>query len=128
MSQAASQAAAFYREVAEKRIVWTMDDEGGYPAPKTRTGRRSMPFWSSKSRVEKIIKTVPAYRGFTPIGFAWDDFVNEWVVDLKKDGYLVGVNWSGDDALGYDLEPEDVVANVTAAIDGRESPFRQPRG
>lgn len=121
MTQAASQAAAFYREVAELRIVWTMDDAEGYPAPKTRTGRRSIPFWSSKRRVEKIIKTVAAYRDFTPIGFTWDDFVAEWVVEIKRDGYLVGVNWSGPKALGYDLEPDDVVANVSAAIQRQSS-------
>lgn len=125
MSQAASQAAAFYRDVATHRVVWTMDDSDGYPAPITRTGRRSMPFWSSKARVQKIIKSVAAYTGFTPIGFAWDDFVAEWVPDLKRGGYLVGVNWSGAHALGYDLEPDDVVANVKAAIEGEVNPFRR---
>jgi hypothetical protein len=93
-----------------------------------RTGRRSMPFWSSKARVQKVIKTVPAYKGFTPIGFTWDDFVAQWVPDLKRDGYLVGVNWSGAHALGYDLEPDDVVANVSAAIEGRVSPFGRGGG
>lgn len=84
-----------------------------------------MPFWSSKARVQKIIKSVAAYTGFTPIGFAWDDFVAEWVPDLKRGGYLVGVNWSGAHALGYDLEPDDVVANVKAAIEGEVNPFRR---
>jgi hypothetical protein len=47
------------------------------------------------------------------------------VPDLKRDGYLVGLNWSGAHALGYDLEPDDVVANVGAAIEGRVNPFRR---
>lgn len=128
MTQAASQAAAFYRDVARDRMVWTLDDENGYPAPKTRTGQRAMPFWSSKSRVEKIIRTVPGYHGFRPIGFTWEVFVAEWVPDLKTSGLLVGVNWSGEHALGYDLEPDDVVTNVTAAIEGRASPFPRRDG
>jgi hypothetical protein len=123
MTQSSSQAAQFYREVAEARVVWTLDDENGYPAPKNRTGRRCMPFWSSKACVETIIRTVPAYSGFRPIGFAWEDFVAEWLPELKSSGFLVGVNWGGPDAVGWDLEPDDVVANVTAAIEGRESPF-----
>ena len=127
MTQAASQAAAFYREVATLLIVWTLNDENGYPAPMTRTGRRSMPFWSSKSRVEKIIATVPAYAGFNPIGFRWEDFLAEWVPELKDANLLVGANWSGIGALGYDLEPDDVVANVTAAMEGRKPPFRRRR-
>ena len=119
MSQAASQAAVFYRDVAEHRIVWTLFDDGGYPAPLTRSGRRSMPWWSSTTRVQKIIRTVPAYSGFTPIGFTWEDFLAEWVPQLRKDRFLAGVNWSGKRALGYDLEPDDVVANVTAVMEGR---------
>jgi hypothetical protein len=119
MTQAASQAAAFYRDVAEHLVVWTMDDAEGYPAPKTRTGRRSMPFWSSKSRVQEIIRTVKAYEGFTPVGFTWQDFLTDWLPDLRNGGFLIGVNWSGTSALGYDLEPDDVVANVSAAIERR---------
>jgi hypothetical protein len=116
MTQAASQPAAFYRDVARDRMVWTLEDEVGYPAPMTKTGQRAMPIWSSKSRVEKIIRTVRAYHGFTPIGFTWDVFTAEWVPDLKTSNQLVGVNWSGKHALGYDLEQDDVVANVTAHI------------
>lgn len=75
MSQAASQAATFYREVAEKRIVWTMDDEGGYPALKTRSGRRSMPFWSSKPRVRNSRSST--YRGRLPCaGRVAPDYAN----------------------------------------------------
>lgn len=123
MTQAASQAAAFYRDVAVHKMVWTLEDDIGYPAPKTQTGRRAMPFWSSKARVQKIIATVEAYSGFTPISFTWEVFVAEWIPELKRDDQLVGVNWSGVRALGYDLEPDDVLANVSAAIERRESPF-----
>jgi hypothetical protein len=45
MSQAASQAWAFYREVAKTRVVWTVRDKGGFPAPMTgRALRRSEVF------------------------------------------------------------------------------------
>jgi hypothetical protein len=117
MSQAGSQAWAFYREVAAKRVVWTVHDEGGFPAPKTDTGQRSQPFWSSKSRVEKIIRTVPAYGGFSPFEITWEDFCTRWVPGLTKDGILVGVNWSGNNAVGYDFEPEQVQKNVQSVID-----------
>jgi hypothetical protein len=117
MSQAASQAAAFYREVAKSRKVWTIRDAGGYPAPKGTSGQRAQPFWSSMSRVEKIIGTVPAYAGFTPHEIPWEKFCSNWVPGLSRDGLLVGVNWSGKRALGYDLEPSQVERNVTAQID-----------
>jgi hypothetical protein len=112
MNHSASQASAFYREVAETRKIWTIRDEGGFPAPMNSEGKRSQPFWSSRSRVEKIIQTVPAYAGFRPHELSWVEFQSRWVPDLKRDEILVGVNWSGPGALGYDIEPDAVQRNV----------------
>ena len=117
MSQAGSQAWAFYREVARTRILWTICDEVGYPIPMTSEGKRSLPFWSSRSRAQRIINTVPAYSGFEPCEVTWDEFCTEWVADLRESNRLVGVNWSGKRAVGYDLEPECLVRNVQAMID-----------
>jgi hypothetical protein len=58
--------------------------------------------------VEKIIKTVPAYTCFEPYEISWEEFVLKWIPGMSKDGFLVGVNWSGTRAVGYDLEPEQV--------------------
>ena len=77
MSASASQAAAFYREVAKENKLWTVRDAGGFPAPKGSDGTRAFPFWSSRSRAETIIKSVPAYAGFTPVEVSWEEFVKE---------------------------------------------------
>lgn len=112
MSTAAAQWAAFAREVAASGRVWAVRDEGGFPAPMTSTGRRAMPFWSTRSRAERVIATVPAYGGFTPHEIAWAEFRDEWLVGAKERGELIGVNWSGPRATGYDIEPDDVRARV----------------
>lgn len=109
MSQAASQAAIFYRDVEATGKLWTLKDEGGFPAPKNSEGIRTMPFWSSKSRVELIIKNVAAYNDFEPVEISIDEFYNCWLMKLKADGQLVGVNWSGKNAIGYDLKPEILI-------------------
>lgn len=118
MSQAASHASAFYREVAATRMLWTIRDAGGYPAPIGADGRRAQPFWSSRARAERVISSVPAYAGFQPVEISWDKFLSAWVPGLTRDGVLVGVNWSGERALGYDVEPDRVAPNVAAAGDG----------
>ncbi len=112
MSQAASQCSAFARDVAKHGLVWTVRDDGGFPAPKTTDGNRAMPFWSSLSRVDRIIATVPAYAGFQPFQISWDLFRDNWLPGLERDGILVGVNWSGPRALGYDVAPKDVRARI----------------
>jgi hypothetical protein len=113
MSQSASQAATFYRDVARTGMLWTIEDVGGYPAPKNQSGRRAMPFWSSLARVKRIIKTVPAYASFHPVTMSWNEFLDEWVSELTTSGCHVGVNWSGKYATGYDCSARDVVANVS---------------
>jgi hypothetical protein len=78
------------------------------PAPLNEQGRRVMPFWSTRSRAEKIISSVPAYAGFRPCQLSLDEFQSRWLDGLERDGLLVGINWSGVSATGYDVEPRDV--------------------
>jgi hypothetical protein len=116
MSQAASQWAAFASEVAKNRRLWTIRDDAGFPALMTDQGSRAQPFWSSLARVERIIRSVPAYSGFTPHELSWDEFRDRWIPGLMKDGLKVGVNWSGSRAVGYDIDPADVQARVEYEI------------
>jgi Protein of unknown function (DUF2750) len=116
MSQSASQAAAFYRDVAAGRRVWTIRDDGGFPSPMTSTGERAQPFWSSLARVKRIIKTVPAYAGFRPHELSWEEFRDRWIPGLTRDGLKVGVNWSGPRATGYDVDPASVQTAVEHEI------------
>jgi hypothetical protein len=112
MSASAAQAAAFYRDVARTRCVWTVRDAGGHPAPKNSRGIRAQPFWSSRSRVERIIKSVAAYAEMQPVEVAWEEFRDITLKQLAGKGFLVGVNWSGPDATGYDLSPDSVRASI----------------
>ena len=116
MSQCASQAMAFYKEVAHTKKVWTIKDAGGFPAPANTDGRRVQPFWSSRSRVLKIIKNIPDYAVFKPCEISWNEFSEKWVPGLVRDNFLIGVNWSGANATGYDLEPEAVREYVEVYI------------
>lgn len=108
MSNAASHAHAFYRQVAQEKKVWTVKDASGFPAPMNSERKRAQPFWSSLSRVELIRKSVPAYAGFESHEISWETFRDRWLPGLKKDGILIGVNWSGDRAKGYDIESDFV--------------------
>lgn len=108
MTQAAAQANAFYMEIAKTGKVWAIRDARGFPAPIGDEGKRTMPFWSTRSKAEKIIKNVSAYHGFEVVELDWETFRDRWLVGLDKDGLNVGVNWSGDMAVGYDVSPINV--------------------
>lgn len=113
MSVSAAQADAFYREVVEHSTVWGVRDAQGFPAPETLEGR-TMPFWSLRSRADGIVAKVPAYAGFEVVGLPLDEWRERWLPGLQRDGIRVGLNWSGDNATGFDLAPEDVEHNMAS--------------
>ena len=111
-------AASFYKEVAQTQIVWGIKDCSGFPAPKGTDGKRVMPFWSSESRALAIIDSLPDYKGFAPVPIPWAEFVSRWVPGLEKEKLLVGVNWSGERATGYDITPSELMENVEIQKNG----------
>ncbi|MEV0284504.1 MULTISPECIES: DUF2750 domain-containing protein [unclassified Kribbella] len=114
MSQSAAQAAAFFTEVNRTGRLWTVRDAGGYPAPSNSQGRRAQPFWSSEARVRRIIKRVPAYSGFDPEELDLASWRERWLPGLGQDGLLVGLNWTGARAVGYEFTAAEVIARLDA--------------
>jgi hypothetical protein len=114
VSISAAQADAFYAESIEAGEVWAVRDGSGFPAPETPDGSRTMPFWSKRSRAERVVTTVAAYAGFEVVPIPLDAFRERWLPGLRGDGLLVGLNWSGKNATGYDLEPASVEASFAA--------------
>lgn len=114
MTTSAAQADVFYKEVLEGATVWTVRDSVGIPAPENGDGDRAMPFWSKERRVQKVVATVPAYSGFATQSVPLAEWRKRWLPGLAKDGLMVGLNWSGARATGYDRLPIEVEANLAA--------------
>jgi hypothetical protein len=110
MSLSGAHRAAFRREASQGGRVYAIRDTSGYPAPAhPDSGRRAMPFWSKPTRAQLIVKHVTAYHGFEVVPITVDDWLSNWMVSLEHDGLLVGVNWAGARATGYDLTPGQVL-------------------
>ena len=117
MSVSAAHADASYREVRDDLVVFTIRDVNGYPAPEGGKRVRAMPFWSKRSRAQKVIDAVPAYGDFQIVEISMADFRDRWLAGLDRDGLAVGLNWSGVAATGYDLTPVEVLQNLIAGDD-----------
>jgi hypothetical protein len=79
-----------------------------------------MPFWRSRSRAQLITKRVNSYKGFEPVQLGLDAFLDDWLPGLRKDGLLVGLNWSGARATGYDVPPTDVAEALAHHLQTRD--------
>ena len=86
VSKSAAQATAFYEEALREGSVWTIRDSAGYPAPLNHDGGRAQPFWSLRSRAERILRQVPAYAGFVVEEIPLDPFRQRWLIGLERDG------------------------------------------
>lgn len=112
MTISGAHADGFYKEVLARGQVWAIRDRDGFPAPES-DGRRVMPFWSRESRAQRVIDSVEAYRDFEVVSLPLDQWRSRWLRGLKRDGLLVGLNWSGARATGYDVDPDDVERNLS---------------
>ena len=109
MSLSGAHKAAFRREVIQDGLVFSIRDADGHPAPAGPDGARAVPFWSKPTRAQLIVKHVTAYAGFEVVPIPVEEWLSTWMTRLEHDNLLVGVNWSGARAIGYDLTPGQVL-------------------
>jgi hypothetical protein len=109
MSLSGAHRAAFRREVPREGRVFSIRDERGFPVSMGADGTRALPFWSKSTRATKVLDQVAAYRGFEVVEIGVDGWLERWLPGLDRDGYLVGINWAGARASGYDMSPAQVI-------------------
>jgi hypothetical protein len=108
MSLSGAHRSAFRRDVPREGRVYSIRDEAGFPIARDADGTRSLPFWSKASRAQRVVAQVPAYRNFDVVEIGLDEWTGRWLPGLERDGLLVGVNWAGPRATGFDVAPGEV--------------------
>ncbi|MET9022400.1 DUF2750 domain-containing protein [Actinopolymorpha sp. NPDC004070] len=62
-----------------------------------------MRFWSTETRVRRIIAAVEPYAGFVPQAIPLTSWQERWLPGLRRDDLLAGLNWTGARATGFDV-------------------------
>jgi len=125
----ADHARAFYREVAVSEEIYGLefDDGDGTPLWPLTGDRNARPFWSSFRRVNEMLEGPLARKRLRIVAYTWHGFTTGIAPDLEAEGVLVGVNWHGPRAKGYNMKPADVVAAVeTRRAEGVSLPPERP--
>jgi hypothetical protein len=111
MSEPASDAWLFYREVIASGFVWTLWDGENFPSQRNAAGQQSQAFWSSEARAKQVIALTPTLKSMKPYEISWADFTNHWAPGLNANGILAVLNWPGTGNAFY-LGAADVVGAV----------------
>ncbi|MFF2217324.1 DUF2750 domain-containing protein [Streptomyces antibioticus] len=112
MSQSGSQAAAFFRDVRGSGVVWFVRDDEGIPASLSADGTRSLPYWSTSARAQRAAKIWG--RGLRVASMPLDTWRDRELPDVAREGYLIGVNWSGPRLVGWSFTPSEVLSRLAA--------------
>lgn len=114
MSTSGAQAAAFFRDVVQTNVVWWVRDDDGSPAPISSTGQRAFPYWSSEARARRAAKLWgPQFRVSSMPLSHWR---SAELPELDRDGFRVGINWSGPRLIGWDFTVSEVVTRLAHAL------------
>ncbi|WP_174526260.1 DUF2750 domain-containing protein [Micromonospora maritima] len=114
MSQSGSQAAAFFREVAHHHVVWFVRDDAGSPAPMTSNGKRAAPYWSTLARAQRAAETWG--HGLRAESMSLEHWRGEELPGLARDGFLVGINWTGARLVGWEFTVDEVRNRLAVAL------------
>ena len=99
-------------EIAESECIFTIQDAQGIPTTENSEGEKTMPFWSSDAKAQSFIESMDGYKEFTILPIEWRVFAEKWVPGLDADKLLAGLNWEGEGAKGFDLEPFELLEKV----------------
>ncbi|MFJ6084684.1 DUF2750 domain-containing protein [Streptomyces sp. NPDC092369] len=113
MSQSGSQAAAFFRDLRQSRVVWLVRDDTGSPTSLSADGTRSLPFWSTSARARRAAKIWG--NGLRVASMSLEDWRSRELPDLAREGLMIGINWSGPRLVGWSFTPAEVLNRLAAA-------------
>ena len=116
MSAAGRQARIFYEQVAKEGHAFTFLVDDNFLVFRIRD-YDVIPFWSSRSRLERIQKSHPKYATYALSEIPLNRFLDTTLALLERDSVNVGVNWSGQHLTGYDLPVADLRRNVGYYLD-----------
>lgn len=101
----------FINEIIEQKKIWTIECEDGVPIT-TSDGEDSMPFWSSELRTKEVIINVNFYREYNTLEISLEDFINNWLPDLKEDALVIGANLKGKSLVGHNWNPIELLEQI----------------
>lgn len=91
----------FIKKVADFEEVWGLFDEG-WAISQDDNGNTLIPFWSKKEFAQHC--AIADWKNYLPKKIDLDEFINEWLPGMKKDGYKPSIFWNNNDSAVLEIE------------------------
>ena len=116
----------FIERAVESEIVWGMASDEGYALCESREFEETkvLPFWSDKAFAIAVNNT--AWSEYQPKSMALPDFLENFLIGMYNEGYLVGTNWDAD-MNGKECEPLELALEISTELvtQGKELPLKK---
>jgi hypothetical protein len=115
MSISAAQYDTFREQVVAEERAFTFTDRGELLVYPARSGE-TVPFWSSRARLEQIQQRHSKYRQWEITELPFADFWRR-LDQLEREQVQVGINWSGAQLTGYNVPAAELREGLRYWID-----------
>jgi len=89
-------------------------DDQGCPAPKTSSGERALPYWSSEARAGRAAAIWGG--GLRAVSVPMEIWRNKELTELAGEGFRVGINWTGPRLVAWDFTVPEVLNRLAHAL------------
>jgi hypothetical protein len=106
----------FFTEVIASEVLWGLEGPDGWalcPA-EGEDDTDVMPFWSQREFAEPHCEG--DWSEYRPTAIALEEFLDDWLPGLDKDGLLVGVNWD-EELEGVEIAALDLLEDFAERLD-----------
>ena len=106
----------FFTEVMAAGVLWGLEGPDGWALCPSADddGGDVMPFWSQREFAE--CHCGDDWAGYQPAAIALDEFLDDWLPGLDKDGLATGINWDGD-LEGAEIAALDLLEDFAERLD-----------
>lgn len=95
-SPAKSRYEYFIKKVADFECVWGLYDKDGWAVTSDDNGRLMFPFWPKEEFANAC--AIEEWKSYTPCSIELDEFLEEWLPDMKEDGVILSIFWNNNDS------------------------------
>jgi hypothetical protein len=91
----------FIKKVVDWEEVWGLYNNG-WVMTKDDDGNLMIPFWPKKEFAEYC--AIGEWEGYVANRIDLEEFMQDWLPGMKKDGYKPSIFWNNDDSAVLDIE------------------------